>query len=63
MSNGTKRLIEIMSKVRNANWDIMSNGKKMLNGNNVESKKCRMGHNVEWDIMLNGTKMSTGNNV
>ncbi len=47
MSNGTKRRIEIMSKVGNADWDIMSNG-----------KKCRMEilpkvRNAEWDIMLN----------
>ncbi len=37
MSNGTKRRIEIMSKVRKANWDKMSTGKK-----NVESKQCRI---------------------
>ncbi len=35
MSNGTKHRIDIMSKVRKAKWEKMSNGK------NVESKKCR----------------------
>ncbi len=43
MSNGTKRRMEITSKVRKADWDKMLNGKK-----NVESKKCRIRrHNVE----------------
>jgi hypothetical protein len=42
MLNGTKRRIEIMLEVRKANWD------KMLNGENVESKKGQLGQNVEW---------------
>ncbi len=28
----------------------------MSNGNNVESKKCQMGHNVKWEKMSNGKK-------
>ncbi len=29
MSNGAKRQIAIMSKVKKAEWDIISNGKKV----------------------------------
>ncbi len=40
-----------MSNVRNAEWDIMSNGKKSSTGNNVG---CII--NAKWDIMSNGKK-------
>ncbi len=60
-SNGTKRRIEIMLKVRQADWDKMLNGKKCC-------KKCRTGHHVKWDKTLkdntsNGTKHRIGHIV
>jgi hypothetical protein len=36
LSNGTKRRVEIMSKVRKADWDKMSNGKKMSKAINAK---------------------------
>ncbi len=58
MSNGTKRRMDIMSKVRKAEWDITSNGTKRridimskvrkdgtkcrMEQKNVESKKCQI---------------------
>ncbi len=46
-----------MSNVRNADWDIMSNGKK------CQLEIMQNVRNAKWDIMLNGKKKSTGNNV
>ncbi len=40
-----------MPNVINAQWDIMSNGKKTSTGNDVEYII-----NAEWDIMSNGKK-------
>jgi hypothetical protein len=48
MSINKKHRLEIMSNVRNAKWDIMSNGKKTSTENNVEYNKRLIGHNVEW---------------
>ncbi len=39
-----------MSKVRNADWDIMSNGKKCL------LEIMLIVRNAEWDVMSNGEK-------
>jgi hypothetical protein len=33
----------------NAEWGIISNGKIMMNGNNVEVNKRKMRYNVAWE--------------
>jgi hypothetical protein len=43
-----KRRLEIMSNIINAEWELMTNDKKPLTGNNWEYNKRRMGHHVEW---------------
>jgi hypothetical protein len=56
MSNGTKHRIDIMSRVKKADWNKMSIGKNCL-------KKCRMGHNAKGDKTANGTKHRIGHIV
>jgi hypothetical protein len=57
MLNGTKHRTDIMSKVRKAEWDIMSNGTKRRM--EIMSKVRK----ANWDKMLNGKKMSKVRNV
>jgi hypothetical protein len=58
MSNGTKRRLDLMSKVRKAELDIMSNGTKRRM--EIMSKVRK----ADWDKMSTGTKkMSKASNA
>jgi hypothetical protein len=57
MSNGTKHRIDIMSKARKAEWDIMLNGTKRRM--EIMSKVRK----AAWDKMSTGKKMCKVRNV